>query len=753
MSGLLQRAAEYRANQRKLRLVRAEFVDGFEELGGTPEERVAIIEQIDQVVNENRVEIGPDTFRVDAKKRGVGLPILVNLVAVLLVVGGAYYLIGTFANRESTVVGEATALTSAEGRLLQVFREESDAQLSAKDDEISGIQGRLAQMSAEREQLEGSINAQLDTQEEALRLEFESALAAERTRLEGGGLSEAEIEQGLADFQAQQQAELTAQLDAIRAQAAHELQEQEAALNALIVDAEQSLADAESERSALEVDLRDQELRLTSEFAAREAELTEERVAAVDLLAELQDQQEQEQLVLDRIVAFYAGIESDLTAADFDGALEGTAALREYLSEGSVAALPTVQRRRRVELFLVESLEARIADERSAVSPDVAALAESTSVIAQVTKLVAAADSAYGAAEFGNARTLYLAALSEIPAVRMGYDRLVELEEQVGRVESDRVARLVQRGNELYRAGSFQDAAAAYGEALATLPSSDTGLLSRVLDAGYQLLRTNDLTALRTVQTELEAARAMLAEQRTVLERQEAQLVDSVDTATALQSQVAVLQSQLDAVPIEPVPDPGQETRIAELESDLSDRDEALAGRDEQVATLRLSITDLNTLLAESRADTDRLQQEGESFAEYVEFYQRQQDLSDEIIRYQERFASAGTGDSTADIISALELLETKLLILRIIGSESIQTQYPRLTEQLNAYLDALVAEQRGAATEETLADVNTVLDFLLDDAVTARAIRAGQIPPGLAGGGGEAGRFFGLLERLTGAE
>ncbi len=753
MSGLLQRAAEYRANQRKLRLVRAESADGFEELGGTPEERVAIIEQIDQVVNENRVKIGPDTFRVDAKKRGIGLPILVNLIAILLVAAGAYYLIRTFANRESTVAGEATALTSAEGRLLQALREESDAQLSAKDDEISGIQGRLAQISAEREQLEGSINAQLDSQEEALRLEFESALAAERERLEGGGLSEVEIEQRLAEFQAQQQTELTAQLDVVRAQAARELQEQEAALNALIVDAEQSLADAESERSALEVDLRDQELRLTSEFAVREAELTEERAAAVDLLAELQSRQEQEQLVLDRIVAFYAGIQSDLIAADFDGALEGTTALRDYLSESSVAALPTVQRRRRVELFLVESLEARIADERLTASPDVTALAESTSVIAQVTELVAAADSAYGAAEFGNARTLYLAALSEIPAVRVGYHRLVELEEQAGQVESDRVARLVQRGNELYRAGSFQDAASAYGEALATLPSSDTGLLSRVLDAGYQLLRTNDLTALRTIQAELEATRAMLAEQRTLLEQQETQLAENADTAATLQLQVAALQSQLEAVPTEPVPDPRQEARIAALESDLSDRDETIAGRDDQVTALRLSITDLNTLLAESRAEADRLQREGESFSRYVEFYQEQQGLSDEIIRYQERFARAGTGAAAGDTVNALELLETKLVILRIIGSESIQTQYPELTEQLNAYLDALVAEQRGRAIQETLGDVNTVLDFLLDDAITVRAIPASQVPPALAGTGSEAGRFFGLLERLTGPE
>ena len=529
------------------------------------------------------------------------------------------------------------------------------------------------------------------------------------------------------------------------------MQEQEAALNSLIVEAERSLADAESERSVLEADLHDQEARLTSEFAAREAELTEERAAAVDLLTELQSQQEQEQLVLDQILAFYAGIQSDLASGDLDGALESTSALRSYLSEGSVAELPTVQRRRRVELFLVESLEARVAAERAAASPDTVALAESAAIIAQVTELVTAADSAYGAAEFENAKTLYLAALSEIPAVRVGYDRLVELEEQAGQADSDRVASLVQRGNDLYRAGAFQDAAAVYGEALATLPSSDAGLLSRVLDAGYQLQRASDLTALRTVQAELEAAHSRLVDQQTLLDQQETQLAESDNTTVALQSQVAALQSQLDAAPAEPVSDSRQEERIAALESELSDTNEAIAGREEEIVALRLSITDLDTLLAESRAAADQLQQETESFGVYAGFYREQQDLADEIIRYQERFVTSDAGDSTS--VSALELLETKLVILRIIGSESIQAQYPDLTDQLNAYLDALVAEQRGDATEKTLAGVNVVLDALLDGSAGDQAIRADQVPPALADTDGEIGKFFGLLGRLAGPE
>ena len=153
------------------------------------------------------------------------------------------------------------------------------------------------------------------------------------------------------------------------------------------------------------------------------------------------------------------------------------------------------------------------------------------------------------------------------------------------------------------------------------------------------------------------------------------------------------------------------------------------------------------------QAEADLLEQQSLSFSEHVAFYEEQQDLADEIVRYQERFAASDTGAGVIDEVSPLDLLETKLIILRIIGSESIQTQYPNLTEQLDAYLDALVAEQRGKATQETLAEVNEVLDFLLDDAVSARAIRAGQMPPGLAGAGSEVGRFFGLLERLTGPE
>ncbi|MFW5687953.1 MAG: hypothetical protein ACOC1U_00155, partial [Spirochaetota bacterium] len=60
-----------------------------------------------------------------------------------------------------------------------------------------------------------------------------------------------------------------------------------------------------------------------------------------------------------------------------------------------------------------------------------------------------------------------------------------------------------------------------------------------------------------------------------------------------------------------------------------------------------------------------------------------------------------------------LELLETKLLILRIVGSEAIRTDYPDLYEQLNEYLDALVAEQRAAATDETMREINRLLTDL----------------------------------------
>lgn len=814
MGGLLQRAAAIRENQRKLRLVKAESDDAFDEIGGTPEERLEIIERIDGVIRENQGEIGPETFRVTAKRRGIALPLLVNLAAVLVLAVGAWFLIRAFQSREESVAAGEVAFVSAEGRLLTQLRAESEAALSEKESEIESIQAELSQIAAEREQIEQSINDRLSSQEAALRQQFDAALAAERTRLEESELSQAEIDAQLAEFEREREAEFASELEAVREAAAAELAEQEASLNARISETEQLLADAQNERLALQ------------------AQLEQEREAAAELLGELQDRQRQEQLVQDRIVQLYSDVEADLSAGRFDAALEGTEELRSYLAQGNVAALPAVSRRRQVESFLVDTLEERIIAEQTAAQPDTEGLSEAASVISEVTELVASAETAYGASEFDNARSLYLAALAEIPAVSLGYERLTELEAQADQAENQRIAAIVREANSLYRAGNYSQAAETYGDALATLPAADAGLLSRVLDAGYQLRQTGDLDELRTVRADLQAARDLIAEREATLERQAEEIARQEQEISGLRTQIATLQTELEelqAAPavVETTPDPAQAERIEELQSELaslrtqlasatSDLEDARAEAEEQAATIAeqlatinrqratiaardAEITDLrgsvstisaelsatedalddtqDTLsdtrdelaatraelattesdladtraaLSESEASVGRLQQTTSGFETYITFYEEQQQLAREIARYQERFAEPLLAEEAAEDEASLALLETKLLILRILGTDAVQARYPDLADQFDLYLDALVAEQRAEERLETIAEVNAVLDFLVDDARTVQSAVADQFPPALEGTGDENARFFDLLETLV---
>jgi hypothetical protein len=69
-------------------------------------------------------------------------------------------------------------------------------------------------------------------------------------------------------------------------------------------------------------------------------------------------------------------------------------------------------------------------------------------------------------------------------------------------------------------------------------------------------------------------------------------------------------------------------------------------------------------------------------------------------------------GQETADdeLPTPLELLETKLVILRMVSSDAVEADFPDLYERLNSYLDDLVAQQRAEASEEMLTEVNRLL-------------------------------------------
>lgn len=328
----------------------------FDRVNGTPDERAEIESRIQRAVDDHRIRVEPQTFQVQPRRPGWVLPLAVNLAAVAIIAGGTLLSIRLLATQERRLAAGVAQITSAEGRVLSEFRQESEARLSSKEAEIAEIEAELAEAESELELLRLNAEEELRALESQLRAEVEAELAAEAARLADVSISETERSERLEAFRESRQAQLAQDLEELEARVRAELAGEEQALKALVAEYESSLAAATVEREALESMLR-----------AREQALQEERDAVARRLEELRSSQERERLVLDQLLGHYSGIRRSLEQADHEEASRRIASLREYVETGPVAQAESLSERRAVELFLVGVLEQQVA---AASSPE-----------------------------------------------------------------------------------------------------------------------------------------------------------------------------------------------------------------------------------------------------------------------------------------------------------------------------------------------------------------------------------------------
>lgn len=806
MSGLYQKAREYIQTQRNLRLVRPEELNEADELGITGDEREQILAQINDVVAQNRITIDDTTFTVTPKKRGGVMPVLVNVIAVALIAGGLFIVLGLFDRREATLVSLRTATESAEGMLLETLKRESEERLSEKEDEIVSIQNRLAEMNLERERLQADVERQVQEREAEIQAEMRAALDAERARLAQNDLSDEEINARIRELEAEQNAEYQERLEQIRSEAEARLAEQENALDEMVSEYEQSLAEAQQARSRLQDELEARQAELRAEMEQRTSQLESERAEVESQLESLRQAREREELALDQLVSFYSQVKQAIGAGNYEAALATLGELTAYLNKAAIAELPLVQRRRQVELFLAESLGELIRSRQEADSQDTASLVESAQLVSAVSKLIDSAEVSYTVGDMDEAERLYRAAMAKIPAVEIGYERLQEIRNRIAAERDGVIASYIDAGNARYVAGEYEEAAEQYGRALSSLPGSNDRLLSRVLDAGYMMKRGGDLEELRAVKSDLETAAAErdaalvrirgLEDERAALrqevdeaerslEERRASLAESRERTAELESTLETRNEEIAAL----------QDSVRELESTLNERtasvselEEAVRSRDAQLLELREltkergdRVEELERVAADRNAELDALKELAEErdarlaalegtvqdrdarvselqtaveeresrLATLTESRdalearltplqrdaERRQDLAEAIDSFLVRYsnngadestsAEAGEGSETLSYASALEMLETKLLMTRIMSSDIVKSEYPDLNDQMNRYLEALVKEQREETRVETLADINKLVGELLTatgDEVTAGA-------------------------------
>ena len=250
-----------------------------------------------------------------------------------------------------------------------------------------------------------------------------------------------------------------------------------------------------------------------------------------------------------------------LQKQDYVEAQKGLDSLRAYLTDSSMAALPIIQKRSSVELFLIDSLSDLIRTRRYAASADAASLAEAGAQMRSVSELVARGDELSKAGNLAAARDAYLQAMRVIPAVNKGYLKLDDMRTGGDQEAVQSALDGIQQANLFYQAGNFQGSIERYRSAVSFLLKDESlarQLTTNIMNAGYRVLAADDLAALARLRTDAEKRRAILKrliDMRSqyaaykAMAPQESDQAESQSLASLLQAKVMLLQI-LDSDPV-----------------------------------------------------------------------------------------------------------------------------------------------------------------------------------------------------------
>lgn len=515
----------------------------------TDEEKKEILATIDKVVASNRLDGAEgNLIRFPARKRGLFFVAMVNVMAVVLVVGGWVFADWFFRDKVEGLKQQTNQIFSTEGRLLAKLMEESKAQLEAKNKELEKIQGDLSNLEGQKNKLLAEFDSKLSAKETELKASLEAELAAERKRLQGAGVSEAEIAAKLKALEAQKAAETQRALDEFKRANQAEIDARNRELEGLKGRLQSISADQEKLKTDLESKAKERESNLQSQLNKQNANLDK-----------LTREADAERLFNRQVETELGTFQGAMERLDYDSASSALTRMEALAQKGLDSEYEAVKKRAQSDWTLAVTLTKAVKDlEASAakVEPDPAFEAfKSRALRAQEIR-----DPVERAAAFGKAA-------EQVPEVQAVVKGLNAFHEQ--KIEADYSERIKKAETDLKNAATLSEAAAA-------LKARNEALLAKV--------------------TDLEAALAKSEKDRTAAVEQQVVLQAKVDD---LEKQVAELKTLKDAgTPgtMTPEAQAALETRIKELEGQLTESQKVL----EEKIALEAQVAELKTKLAEA---------------------------------------------------------------------------------------------------------------------------------------------------------
>lgn len=454
------------------------------------EDQKEILSEIEKVAAGSRITITPEIFTISALKRGIFFPLMVNIFSILLLAGGLTALYLLFQRGKSVIMEQATAITTAEGKLIQELKKESEAKLLAKNKEIANIQNHLLEIDREREDLQSNMESKIQERENELRSALEMELENERVKLRSQGISEEDINRKLRDLELEKSFEFNRQLEAFKQEAEAERLKIENNLKTLKNEYEQNLTAANNERLKVLDEARQREAELQSQLEEKTRALDSEKLKAQAELRKLSEQRERENQASDQLISLYNLVARDIQSGKLNEALLDLQGIKNYLNEESIVTLPSILKRREVEFFVLDSLENLVRSELGKEEVDTTSLIASANILTNIKDMIIEADRFYQSGRIGEAEKLYSSALAAIPEINQSHNYFTEQKQIEEETRKRQLEAYLTAAETAFKRGNYTEALESYTSSLAYLPEDQATIdrmITQVKSSGFQL--------------------------------------------------------------------------------------------------------------------------------------------------------------------------------------------------------------------------------------------------------------------------
>ncbi|MDR0374352.1 MAG: hypothetical protein LBH85_01325 [Treponema sp.] len=165
--------------------------------------------QLAELARKNRIILKDDMGK--PLKKEMAFPIVVNLL-LFGVAAIVLFLLAHYFNQQESGIGRGAAFSSVEGELINQLREDSELIISDKEREIASVRQELSDLEWQRQRELANFEAQLEARETAFREQTNRDSEDERARLARQGLSQAEIDERLRNFERERMEQYQQQL-------------------------------------------------------------------------------------------------------------------------------------------------------------------------------------------------------------------------------------------------------------------------------------------------------------------------------------------------------------------------------------------------------------------------------------------------------------------------------------------------------------------------------------------------------------